>query len=141
MLDKCASLQYNVVAISIGAAVRNTAYKHIWRRLRQHAHVWQIRLRRERAAVALLVLLTLGVGEPMLCIIHCQFWLPMAYHSYFAVQHPHNHNHAGHRLQTGDEAATLTAISTPTAGATSIRAAEAPAATACFMQGGLGTGT
>jgi len=93
-------------------------------------------LRRERAAVALLVLLTLGLGEPLLCIIHCEFWLPMAYHSYFAAQHPHNH--AGHHAQLNDEA--TTPATAAAASATSIRAAEESAATSCFMQGGLGTG-
>lgn len=56
------------------------------------------RLRRERAALALLTLLTLGLGEPLLCIIHCQVWLPIAYHSYFATQHVHHSHHAQHRV-------------------------------------------
>lgn len=34
------------------------------------------RLRRGRAAVALLVLLTLGLFEPVACILHCTLWLP-----------------------------------------------------------------
>jgi len=38
-----------------------------------------MRLRSARATVALLVLLTLSLGEPLLCIIHCQIWLPIAY--------------------------------------------------------------
>jgi hypothetical protein len=108
----------------------------MWRQLRRQVHAWRIRLRRERAAVALLMLLTLGVGEPMLCIIHCEFWLPIAYHSYFAAQHPHSH--AGHRIQPGDESAALATDSA--AGAASIRASETPAAASCFMNGGLGTG-
>ena len=57
------------------------------------------RLRRERAALALLTLLTLGLGEPLLCIIHCQIWLPIAYHSYFAAQHQHAHH--AHYAQHG----------------------------------------
>jgi hypothetical protein len=52
------------------------------------------RLRREGAAVGLLVLLTLGLGEPMLCILHCQIWLPSAYQGYFDPQGQHaHHNH------------------------------------------------
>jgi len=50
------------------------------------------RLRSARAAVALLVLLTLSLGEPLLCIIHCQIWLPIAYHGSFAGQHAHMHH-------------------------------------------------
>jgi hypothetical protein len=101
-------------------------------------HAWRLRLCRERAAVALLVLLTIGLGEPLLCIIHCEFWLPMAYHSYFAAQHPHTHAHAGLHIQVSDEVALPTITSA--AGATSVRAAEAPAGIACFMQAGPGTG-
>jgi hypothetical protein len=65
--------------------------KRQWRALRA-------RLRREGAAVGLLALLTLGLGEPLLCIIHCQIWLPSAYHSYFAAQNQHAHHdqHAHH---------------------------------------------
>jgi hypothetical protein len=86
----------------------------------------------------LLVLLTIGIGEPLLCIIHCEFWLPMAYHSYFAAQHQHTHAPAGYYIQAGDEAATPVIASA--AGAMSFRSAEASASTVCFMQGGLGTG-
>jgi hypothetical protein len=57
------------------------------------------RLRRERAALALLTLLTLGLGEPLLCIMHCQIWLPIAYQSHFAAQQQHAHH--GHHTQHG----------------------------------------
>ena len=57
-----------------------------------------MRLRSARAAVALVVLLTLSLGEPLLCIIHCQIWLPIAYHSYFAAQHAHMHHTAQHGM-------------------------------------------
>jgi hypothetical protein len=55
------------------------------------------RLRREGAAVGLLMLLTLGLGEPLLCILHCQVWLPSAYAGYFAPQDLHSqHMHHNH---------------------------------------------
>jgi hypothetical protein len=41
--------------------------------------------------LAFVLLLTLGLGEPFLCIVHCQIWLPLAYHGYFAAQHQHQH--------------------------------------------------
>ncbi|MEO7913631.1 MAG: hypothetical protein ABIV47_28595, partial [Roseiflexaceae bacterium] len=50
------------------------------------------RLRSAHATVALLVLLTLSLGEPLLCIVHCQLWIPFAYQSYFAAQRPHDHH-------------------------------------------------
>ena len=71
----------------IGSTIRR-----LWQRLARRRRAWASRLRRDRASVALLVLLTLGLGEPLLCIIHCQFWLPIALHSYFAAQHTHHHH-------------------------------------------------
>ena len=65
-------------------------------RVRRAYRALRIRLRSVRAAVALLVLLTLSLGEPLLCIIHCQIWLPIAYHSYFAAQHAHMHHGSSH---------------------------------------------
>lgn len=52
--------------------------------------------------VGLLAMLTLGLGEPLLCILHCQVWLPSVYHGYFAphdqasqhAQHAHQGHHA-----------------------------------------------
>jgi hypothetical protein len=61
-----------------------------------------MRIRREGAVVGLLALLTLGVGEPLLCILHCQIWLPSTYHSHFAAQGQFDHNdphaHHGHHM-------------------------------------------
>jgi hypothetical protein len=68
-----------------------------WRRLKRRWQMWRPRLRRERATIALLALLTLGFFEPLICILHCQIWLPIALHSYFAAQHPHQRaDHALH---------------------------------------------
>src|SRR2546423_82987 len=102
------------------------------RRIRHHRHAWHARLRRERAAVALLVLLTLGLGEPLLCILHCQIWLPIAYHSYFAAQH--RHDHQGYHAGSDTLAATG---ATAFAFEASIRSSEESTGTTCFMRGGL----
>jgi hypothetical protein len=75
--------------------VANAADKRdIVLRTKRALHAWRVRLLSRRAAVALLLLFTLGLGEPLLCIIHCQIWLPLAFHSYFAAQHAHAHGHA-----------------------------------------------
>lgn len=50
-------------------------------------------LRRQGALVALAIVLGLSLGEPLICIVHCQLWLPLAFHSYFASQHRHQHIH------------------------------------------------
>ena len=63
------------------------------------------RLRHARAAVALLAVLTLALGEPLLCIIHCQIWLPIAYHSYFAAQHAHVHHSTSIATMSAEAAA------------------------------------
>ena len=42
----------------------------------------------------LLALLTLSFfGEPLLCIAHCDLWLPFAYARYFAAPQPLHHHH------------------------------------------------
>ena len=73
------------------------AIRHWYRQSVRGVRAQRARLRREGAAVGLLVLLTLGLGEPLLCILHCQIWLPSAYQGYFAPQEqldPHaHHNH------------------------------------------------
>src|SRR5262249_52469788 len=64
-------------------------------------HALRARLRRERAAVALITLLAVGLGEPLLCIIHCQVWLPLIYDRYVAAQYQHDHHHHGHHMMNG----------------------------------------
>jgi hypothetical protein len=44
--------------------------------------------------LALLALLTFGAGEPLLCIIHCDLWLPSTFQHYLAAHHHHNHGQA-----------------------------------------------
>lgn len=75
--------------------IRATIHSH-YRRARRAYHALRTRLRSARTTVALLVVLTLSLGEPLLCIIHCQIWLPIAYHSYFAGQHAHMHHASSH---------------------------------------------
>lgn len=62
------------------------------------------RLRRARLSVALLGVLTLALGEPLLCIIHCQIWIPFAYQSYFAAQHAHMHHTTSDALMSAEAA-------------------------------------
>ena len=83
----------------------STIIRSYYRRARRAYSALRARLRRARAAVALLALLTLALGEPLLCIIHCQIWLPIAYHSYFAAQHAHMH-HTPSNTTMSAEAAT-----------------------------------
>lgn len=102
--------------VRIGATIRG-----FYRRLARLRRAWASRLRRDRASVALLALLTLGVGEPLLCIIHCQVWLPIALHSYFAAQHTHHH----HGLPVAADQATPGALA-PAAASFQPGAAEEP---------------
>jgi hypothetical protein len=108
--------------VSKVSAVRDT-----WRRLRRRWNAWRTQLRRGRASVALFVLLTLGLGEPLMCVIHCQFWLPSALQSYFALQHHHHHH-------------TQTASARP-AGAAAITLPAAADSSICFVRSTSGNGT
>ena len=62
------------------------------------------RLRRARLSVALLGVLALALGEPLLCIIHCQIWIPFAYQSYFVAQHAHMHHTTSDALMSAEAA-------------------------------------
>jgi hypothetical protein len=72
--------------------------------LRRRWRAWRARLRRQRAALALLALFTLGLSEPVMCILHCQLWLPLVFHSYFAAQHQHMHLEHIHTAQSAGQA-------------------------------------
>ena len=80
-------------------------------RIRRAYHAFRARLRRARVSVALLAMLTLALGEPLLCIIHCQIWMPFAYQSYFSAQPAHMHHHMPGMIMP-DEAATTAATAT-----------------------------
>jgi hypothetical protein len=84
--------------------------------------------------LALLVLLTLGLGEPLLCILHCQVWLPAAYSRYYAAQHQHMHHHMAGMAMSMDMPMDMSTGDAPAA-----ERAPAPAhpqAENCFMQRG-----
>ena len=86
-----------------------TAIRGYYGQARRAYRALRARLRSARVAVTLLMLLTLSLGEPLLCIIHCQVWLPIAYHSYFAGQHAHMH-HASSHMISAEAAGTSDAI-------------------------------
>jgi hypothetical protein len=60
------------------------------------------------------VVLALGLGEPLVCIIHCQFWLPIVLPSLASAHHYHTHATAvpsnSEPLLTTGGAATLPGI-------------------------------
>jgi hypothetical protein len=101
-----------------------------WRRIKQCWRAWRARLHRDRATLALVVLLTLGIFEPLLCIIHCQIWLPIALHSYFAAQHQHQHAHVTVTFEAG--------AAQPVASTALIRGTPITAPSGCSMDAGHG---
>jgi hypothetical protein len=136
-LDKFLLLEYNNDGFhDTGDDVcSNLTISIWWRAVQRRWSAMRRRLRRERAAVTLMVLLTLGLGEPLLCIIHCQIWLPIAFNSYFAAQHRHDHHH--HPMTAGATHAGLTA-----AGSTHAATVASPAPadmTECQLGGGSGS--
>jgi hypothetical protein len=78
--------------------------RNSWRWIRHRWRAWHSRRRRDHAVVALAALLSLGVFEPLLCIFHCQFWMPFVLHSYFSTQHHHHMMAAGADMNDADMA-------------------------------------
>ena len=60
-------------------------------RLARRWRAWRRRVRGDRAAMALFVLLTIGVFEPLLCVLHCYLWLPLAAQPAMAEHQHHMH--------------------------------------------------
>lgn len=98
----------------------------VWKQTRRCLRVLRARLRQRRAVVALILLLALGVGEPLVCILHCEVWLPMALQSLMAGQHQHQHHHGMAHADAGADAPVE-------AGVVLRPLTEAPLAT-CFMR-------
>src|SRR5215510_10486683 len=71
------------------SAVALARIRDTWRQIRRR---WRARFRRNRTTIALLLLLLLSPGKTLLCIFHCQFWLPIMFPSYFAAPHTHHHH-------------------------------------------------
>lgn len=65
------------------------------------------RVRRDRAALMLGVLLALSVGEPLLCIAHCDLWLPFLISS--AQASPHQGMHHSHAQMASNQTPAATA--------------------------------
>ncbi|HNP74336.1 MAG TPA: hypothetical protein PKK15_24665 [Kouleothrix sp.] len=53
---------------------------------------WRRRPRAARALALPLLALLLALGEPLLCVAHCQIWLPLQFSRYFASQHSQHHH-------------------------------------------------
>lgn len=66
----------------------------LWRRLQR----WRMRLRPSRNLAMVLVALVVGLGEPLMCVVHCQVWLPMLF-SQASMQHMHHHHMAGMAME------------------------------------------
>jgi hypothetical protein len=90
---------------------------------------WRARLRRDGAVIALFVLLLFGVGEPLLCIIHCNLWLSIAFPSSVVAHH--------HHLDSSN--AQLATFSLLTPGVASILAAGESPTPPCFLHSGSGS--
>ena len=77
----------------VGGSVRTTStIRAAWGLAKRRWRAWRGRIRRDRAALALVVMLSLALFEPLLCIVHCQLWMPFALSSYFGAQHQHHHH-------------------------------------------------
>jgi hypothetical protein len=104
MLDKpiTGTVQQSYLSTTEGYVTFTRDKRGLPHRLLQHMRAYLKRLRRDGAMLGLLVILSLGLGEPLLCILHCQIWLPAAYSSFFAAQHQHMHHHMAGMAMDGD---------------------------------------
>lgn len=112
----------------------STTIRNLWRRARR---LCRARLRSKRAAIALLLLIVLMPGESLLCIIHCQIWLPIAFHSYFAAQHQHLHQHDHVHVSAAQPTQPLSAAR----GDAFVVSSASAAPTGCLMGSGSGSGS
>ena len=107
----------------------SATFSNWYRQCRRQWYALRARLRHQRAAIALVVLLSLSLGEPLLCIVHCQLWIPFAYQSYFAAQRLHDHH-----THTAHSGPTLAAESLAQAtGGRSVQAVAPATGPTCFM--------
>ncbi len=66
--------------------------------------------------VALLALLTLGLFEPLACVLHCALWMPLHMQSTPVVQAQHQHHHTVTQPDadaSGFAAASMTSLDQP----------------------------
>jgi len=68
------------------------AVKHPRRLQNTLVRCWRRRPRAARALALPLLALLLALGEPLLCVAHCQIWLPLQFSRYFASQHSQHHH-------------------------------------------------
>ena len=74
---------------------------------------WRPRLCRERAMVALLAVLMLGLFEPLACVLHCALWMPLHMQSSALAQaqlQHHHHDHAATQPDSDSSAASILSL-------------------------------
>jgi hypothetical protein len=49
------------------------------------------RLRKNSSGIILMLTLAVSIGEPLICMVHCNIWLPLFYHSTSMAAHHHMH--------------------------------------------------
>jgi hypothetical protein len=81
-------------------AVRQPAFAP-WRRVRRALRAARAWLRRHARLAAPVAALTVALAEPLLCIGHCQLWLPMMLAASSPGAHAaHNAGHSGHHAHS-----------------------------------------
>jgi len=95
-----------------------------YHRVRRAYGALRARLRRTHVGVALLAMLMLTIGEPLLCVIHCQVWIPFAHQNYSTAQHAHMHHHMPGMIMLAEAAP---------AGAAAVASPVPESAPGCFM--------
>jgi hypothetical protein len=112
-----------------GSVANSSTIRGGWRLIKLRWRAWRSRLRRDRAALALAMTLSLAVFEPLLCIVSCQFWMPFVFSNYFPAQHEHHHH-----MHT--QAANMAAMPIPLGRADVALIGKATPAAVCIMHMG-----
>ena len=67
------------------------AISDLWRAIRRFYRGARAWLRSRIATCLLALLFGLSLSEPLVCVIHCQIWLPIVYRNYHAAMHHEHH--------------------------------------------------
>lgn len=101
----------------------------IARRIGRLARAGRTKLRRSLHQLALALLVSVSLGEPLLCIVHCQIWLPLMLGQHMAAGHHHH--------MPGMDMSSMPGMSM--AGMDLDTATTAPDTTACHIRGATGS--
>lgn len=103
------------VRTTVNQSLLATTYLPQIKRAYRECRVWYRALLHNGAAMGLLVLFVLVLGEPFACIIHCQFLMPAEMHAGQMMYHHHAgmHGQAAMDMQSSPVSPTFVCVMNP----------------------------